>query len=55
MKNYFKANNVRVCLTTDTWTSNAQNKSYMSYKLVINFFQILGHSGEVIGKMLEEC
>ncbi|KAI3850037.1 hypothetical protein MKX03_024912 [Papaver bracteatum] len=67
MKNYFKANNVRVCLTTNTWTSNAQNKSYMVvtahfidkdwklHKLVINFFQILGHSGEVIGKMLEEC
>ncbi|RZC73706.1 hypothetical protein C5167_049191 [Papaver somniferum] len=67
MKNYFKENNVRVCLTTDTWTSNAQNKSYMVvtahfidkdwklHKLVINFFQILGHSGEVIGKMLEEC
>ncbi|KAI3879842.1 hypothetical protein MKX03_000461 [Papaver bracteatum] len=55
LKNYFKANNVRVCLTTDTWTSNAQNKSYMLHKLVINFFQILGHSGEVIGKMIEEC
>lgn len=67
MKKYFKANKVRVCLTTDTWTSNAQNKSYMVvtahfidkdwklHKLVINFFQILGHSGEVIGKMLEAC
>ncbi|KAI3893702.1 hypothetical protein MKX03_032118, partial [Papaver bracteatum] len=67
MKNYFKANNVIVCLTTDTWTSNAQNirymvitahfidKDWMLHKLVINFFQILGHSGEVIGKMLEEC
>ncbi|RZC67623.1 hypothetical protein C5167_011320 [Papaver somniferum] len=67
MKNYFQENNVRICLTTDTWTSNAQNKSYMVvtahfidkdwklHKLVINFFQILGHSGEVIGKMLEEC
>ncbi|KAI3842593.1 hypothetical protein MKX03_027257 [Papaver bracteatum] len=55
MKNYFKENNVRVCLTTDSWTSNAQNKSYMLHKMVINFFQILGHSGEVIGKMLEEC
>ncbi|KAI3861929.1 hypothetical protein MKX03_004437 [Papaver bracteatum] len=55
LKNYFKENNVRVCLTTDTWTSNAQNKIYMFHKLVINFFQILGHSGEVIGKMIEEC
>ncbi|KAI3872695.1 hypothetical protein MKX03_028043 [Papaver bracteatum] len=35
MKNYFKANNVRVCITTDTWTSNAQKKSYMVIRKMI--------------------
>lgn len=54
----------RVCLTTNTWTSN-QNFNYMvltthfidakwkMHKRVINFCTIVSHSGNFIGKLIE--
>lgn len=54
----------RVCLTTDTWTSN-QNLNYMSlivhfvdrelklHKKIINFCQITGHTGDMLGKYVD--
>ncbi|XP_026458693.1 uncharacterized protein LOC113359241 [Papaver somniferum] len=66
LKNYFKVNKVRVCLTTDTWSS-LQKLGYMvitahwidaSWKLhkkIISFIQIVGHSGETIGRMIGTC
>jgi hypothetical protein len=54
----------RVCLTTDTWTS-AQNLSYMCltlhfvdsewkiHKKIINFCQITGHTGDMIGQYVD--
>lgn len=55
----------RVCLTTDIWTST-QNLSYMSltvhfmdnewkmHKKIINFCQITGNSGHMIGKYVDD-
>ncbi|WOL13556.1 zinc finger BED domain-containing protein RICESLEEPER 1-like [Canna indica] len=67
---YLKKLSLRVCLTTDVWTS-IQNLSYMcitchfiddhrtlykkNVKFLSIFCQILGHSGEVIGKAIEKC
>ncbi|KAL6569639.1 hypothetical protein OROMI_014153 [Orobanche minor] len=56
----------RVCLTTDIWTSK-QNMSYMVvtghwideyfvlYKVVLNFYSILDHTGDTIATKLEQC
>lgn len=56
----------RVCLTTDIWTSK-QNISYMVvtghwvdeifelHKVVLNFFNILDHTGDTIATKLEDC
>ncbi|KAL6536655.1 hypothetical protein OROMI_026236 [Orobanche minor] len=56
----------RVCLTTDIWTSK-QNSSYMVvtghwiyeffvlYKVVLNFYSILDHTGDTIATKLEQC
>ncbi|KAI3855645.1 hypothetical protein MKX03_030502, partial [Papaver bracteatum] len=64
--NYFKVNMVRVCLTTDTWTS-IQNYNYMVvtahfidvhwklHKRIICFCLITSHGGEHIGRTLEKC
>ncbi|KAI3892716.1 hypothetical protein MKX03_020767, partial [Papaver bracteatum] len=64
--NYFKVNKVRVCLTTDTWTS-IQNYNYMVvtshfiddqwklHKRSICFCLITSHGGEHIGRTLEKC
>ncbi|KAK2662043.1 hypothetical protein Ddye_000617 [Dipteronia dyeriana] len=61
----FKERKVRVCLTTDTWTS-IQNINYMVVtahfvdenwqlqKRVLSFTQILDHRGETIGKCIEK-
>ncbi|KAI3889411.1 hypothetical protein MKX03_027053 [Papaver bracteatum] len=66
MKSYFAANKIRVCLTTDTWTS-IQNYNYMVvtahfvdhhwklHKRIICFCLIESHEGKHIGKALEKC
>ncbi|KAI3866716.1 hypothetical protein MKX03_006564 [Papaver bracteatum] len=66
LKSYFKANKVRVCLTTNTWTSS-QNYNYMVvtahfidhhwklHKRIICFCLIDSHEGTKIGEALEKC
>ncbi|KAK9681591.1 hypothetical protein RND81_10G013400 [Saponaria officinalis] len=66
LKAFFGKLTSRVCLTTDTWTSG-QNLSYMCltahfiddswvlHKRIINFVPIAGHSGEIIGRTIEQC
>uniref|UniRef100_A0A803N8S2 BED-type domain-containing protein n=2 Tax=Chenopodium quinoa TaxID=63459 RepID=A0A803N8S2_CHEQI len=66
LMNVFNNFSSRVCLTTDTWTSS-QNLSYMCltahfiddnwklHKRIINFCPVSGHSGELIGKSVENC
>ncbi|KAL2901582.1 Zinc finger BED domain-containing protein RICESLEEPER 2 [Bienertia sinuspersici] len=66
IKSFFSKCSSRISLTTDTWTS-CQNLNYMCltahfidhdwnlHKKIINFCQISGHSGEVIGKEVEKC
>ncbi|KAK2633775.1 hypothetical protein Ddye_028567 [Dipteronia dyeriana] len=61
----FKERKVRVCLTTDTWTS-IQNINYMVVtahfvdknwqlqKRILSFTQISDHRGETIGKCIEK-
>ncbi|XP_048323252.2 zinc finger BED domain-containing protein RICESLEEPER 2-like [Ziziphus jujuba] len=62
----FVANQQRVSLTTDTWTS-IQNVCYMSltghyidddwmlHKRILNFCVVPNHKGEAIGKLIEVC
>ena len=57
---------LRVCLTTDTWTS-IQNLNYMCLtahfidddwklqKRIINFCQVEDHKGDTLGKKIEMC
>ncbi|CAH9111379.1 unnamed protein product [Cuscuta epithymum] len=59
-------NNLRVSITTDTWTS-IQNINYMVltghfidqdwnlHKRILNFTQIVSHKGDDIGRAVEEC
>lgn len=66
LKTYFSKLSSRICLTTDTWTS-CQNLGYMCLtahfidhdwklnKRIINFCPIVGHTGEIIGKTIENC
>ncbi|XP_078154148.1 zinc finger BED domain-containing protein RICESLEEPER 2-like [Carex rostrata] len=66
LKNYFKLNKQRVCLTTDTWTS-LQKINYMCLtahfidsdwklnKRIINFCPVSSHSGKEIGMAIEKC
>ncbi|WVZ04310.1 hypothetical protein V8G54_025116 [Vigna mungo] len=66
LKMFLSKQCVRVCLTTNTWTS-IQNLNYMSLtthfidndwklqKKILNFSQTTGHSGELIGKHVEAC
>ncbi|KAL5787808.1 hypothetical protein ACOSP7_004757 [Xanthoceras sorbifolium] len=61
----FRKSKVRVCLTTDTWTS-IQNINYMVVtahyiddywqlqKKILSFSQIADHRGETIGKCIEK-
>ncbi|KAL5789248.1 hypothetical protein ACOSQ2_004136 [Xanthoceras sorbifolium] len=61
----FRKSKVRVCLTTDTWTS-IQNINYMVVtahyiddywklqKRILSFSQIADHRGETIGKCIEK-
>ncbi|KAL5794065.1 hypothetical protein ACOSP7_002659 [Xanthoceras sorbifolium] len=61
----FRKNKVRVCLTTDTWTS-IQNINYMVVtahyideywqlqKRILSFSQIADHKGDTIGKCIEK-
>lgn len=63
---FFKENNVRVSLTTDTWTS-IQNISYMSVtahyidqnwelqKRILSFVPVDSHKGDELGIVLETC
>ena len=65
LKKYFKSSQVRVCLTTDTWTS-IQNINYMVVtahfidydwqlqKRILSFSQITDHTGESIGRCIEK-
>lgn len=66
LKVFFGKLSSRVCLTTDTWTSS-QNLCYMCltahfiddnwnlHKRIINFCLIAGHSGELLGRSIEQC
>ncbi|KAL9227709.1 hypothetical protein vseg_003363 [Gypsophila vaccaria] len=66
LKTYFSNLSSRIYLTTDTWTS-CQNLGYMCltahfidhnwklHKKIINFCPIVGHTGEIIGKSIENC
>ncbi|XP_026400391.1 zinc finger BED domain-containing protein RICESLEEPER 2-like [Papaver somniferum] len=66
LKSYFKANKVRVCLTTGTWTPS-QNYNYMVvtahfidhhwklHKRIICFCLIDSHEGTKIGEALAKC
>ncbi|KAK2655675.1 hypothetical protein Ddye_008727 [Dipteronia dyeriana] len=64
LKDYFNRSKVRVCLTTDTWTS-IQNINYMVVtahfidydwqlqKRILSFSQIVDHKGDSIGKCIK--
>ncbi|KAK3188999.1 hypothetical protein Dsin_028560 [Dipteronia sinensis] len=64
LKKYFSRSKVRVCLTTNTWTS-IQNINYMVVtahfidydwqlqKRILSFSQIVDHKGDSIGKCIE--
>lgn len=66
LRDFFSSLSSRICLTTDCWSSG-QNLSYMCltahfidddwklHKRIINFCQLSGHSGEVIGRTIEKC
>lgn len=66
LKDFFSKMSSRVSLTTDTWSSN-QNLCYMCltahfidddwklHKRIINFCLIGGHSGELLGRSIEQC
>ena len=64
LKNFFKSNCQRVCLTTDTWTSIQRinymcitahfiNNEWKLHKKVLAFVPISSHRGEFIAKALE--
>ncbi|XP_047320451.1 zinc finger BED domain-containing protein RICESLEEPER 2-like [Impatiens glandulifera] len=63
---YFKNNDQRVSITTDTWTSNQKvnylcitghfiDIDWMLKKRILCFCPISSHSGESIGKTVEKC
>ncbi|XP_054795833.1 zinc finger BED domain-containing protein RICESLEEPER 2-like [Prosopis cineraria] len=66
LKRYFKKSQIRVSLTTDTWTSN-QNASYMCLtahwidehwtyqKQILNFCVVENHKGETIAQEIKKC
>ena len=66
LRNFFRSNTTRVCLTIDYWTS-VQNLNYMTLtahfvdnewklqKTIINFYLIPNHKGDTIGKHIETC
>ncbi|KAF7841566.1 zinc finger BED domain-containing protein RICESLEEPER 1-like [Senna tora] len=66
LKAFLKKSCMRVCLTTDTWTS-VQNFNYMCLtahfidenwrlqKRIINYCIIENHRGDTIGKAIEKC
>jgi len=66
LKTFLKKSCVRVCLTTDTWTS-IQNLNYICltahfidedwklHKRILNFCLIENHKGDTIGKAIEKC
>lgn len=66
LKSSLENNCVRVCLTTDTWTS-LQNINYMvltahyidnEWKLqkrILNFIQVANHKGETMTKEIDSC
>ncbi|XP_062145383.1 zinc finger BED domain-containing protein RICESLEEPER 1-like [Alnus glutinosa] len=62
----FLTSDIRVCLTTDSWTS-VQNLNYMCitahfidnnwnlHKRILNFCLLCNHKGETIGQKIESC
>ncbi|PRQ56849.1 putative ribonuclease H-like domain-containing protein [Rosa chinensis] len=66
IREFLARNNLRVSLTTDTWTS-VQNINYLVltahfidetwvlHKRIINFTVIPNHKGKTIGKLVESC
>jgi len=66
LRGMFLTSGVRVCLTTDCWTS-IQNLNYMCitahfidnewnlHKIILNFCLISNHKGETIGGKIESC
>jgi hypothetical protein len=62
----FLTSDIRVCLTTDSWTS-VQNLNYMCitahfidsnwnlHKRILNFCLLHNHKGETIGQKIESC
>uniref|UniRef100_A0A7N0UF14 Uncharacterized protein n=1 Tax=Kalanchoe fedtschenkoi TaxID=63787 RepID=A0A7N0UF14_KALFE len=66
LKLILKESNIKVCITTDTWTS-LQNINYMSvtghfidsdwklHKKILNFCPISSHRGEALGQAVEKC
>uniref|UniRef100_A0A803PEN4 BED-type domain-containing protein n=1 Tax=Cannabis sativa TaxID=3483 RepID=A0A803PEN4_CANSA len=66
LKEYFIGKKLRVCLTTDTWTS-CQNLNYMVLtshyvdenwclqKKILNYCVVPNHRGETLGKGIEQC
>uniref|UniRef100_A0A7N0TTA3 Transposase n=1 Tax=Kalanchoe fedtschenkoi TaxID=63787 RepID=A0A7N0TTA3_KALFE len=66
LKDFLKESDVKICITTDTWTS-LQNINYMSitshfidsnwklHKRILNFCRISSHRGEALGKAVEKC
>ncbi|KAK2646797.1 hypothetical protein Ddye_021992 [Dipteronia dyeriana] len=62
LKKYFKSSQVRVCLTTDTWSS-IQNYMVVTahfidcdwklQKRILSFSQITDHRGDSIGRCIE--
>ncbi|XP_027932002.1 zinc finger BED domain-containing protein RICESLEEPER 2-like [Vigna unguiculata] len=66
LKDFISQHCQRVCLTTDAWTS-PQNQSYMCltphfidndwnlHKRILNFRQVISHTGEAMAKFVESC
>jgi hypothetical protein len=66
LKDVLSTKGQKVCLTTDTWTS-VQNLNYLCLtchfidsdwkyqKRILNFYLVLNHKRETIGKVVEKC
>ncbi|KAL4315443.1 zinc finger BED domain-containing protein RICESLEEPER 2-like [Arachis hypogaea] len=67
LQSYLSYHCQKVCLTTDTWMTLSQKLTYMSLaayfidndwklqKRILNFCQVEGHSGDVLGRAIEGC
>jgi len=66
LKDFLSQHCQRICVTTDAWTS-PQNQSYMCltthfinndwnlHKRILNFCQVISHTGEAMAKFVESC